>query len=562
MAIDKVKFPNGNTENIQDSRIPGVDSTPTANSANLVTSGGVKSALSGYLPLSGGTLTGPLSFNGISALPQKSLIYIVGIDAFANGGQMGWQMKSDFLSGYLPLTGGTITGRLTMASRINMNNEVIEMGSGMLGAYTSSLPTVLFWHDGSNWQKVWHAGNSNLSSVDWTAGALGLATTSGSWNTTLSEGKLRFLANRGTVPEGSPGAWYSGVSIMTGYTGFQLASYGGADSVLKFRNITDGGVWRDWKSVAFTDSNVSSASKLETARKLWGQSFDGTADVSGILTGVNSDNTTGIGTAIAIGCPSVDGLSATGNGVGITMGISGESYYTKIATVFEDSNPRYLQPALAFYTMYNSHQAGSEVERMRISANGNVGIGTPSPAYKLDVNGILSATAGLFGGDNGVNIGATYAGSPSGAYDVIERARQGGTLYFQYNHAGSISMCQGGGNVGIGTSFPAAKLDVNGDIRGTSVTTTLQTSQPSGGMLPNREYKLGTLSSATTFTLAAETSGVTNHYFWTFETGSTAPTITWPAAITSWAGGSAPSINSNRHYEVSVLNGVAVVLEV
>ena len=89
-----------------------------------------------------------------------------------------------------------------------------------------------------------------------------------------------------------------------------------------------------------------------------------------------------------------------------------------------------------------------------------------------------------------------------------------------------------------------------------------ETSQPSGGMLPNREYKLGTLSSATTFTLAAETSGVTNHYFWTFETGSTAPTITWPAAITSWAGGSAPSINSNRHYEVSVLNGVAVVLEV
>lgn len=35
MAINKVKLPNGNTENIQDSRIPGVDTTPTANSANL-----------------------------------------------------------------------------------------------------------------------------------------------------------------------------------------------------------------------------------------------------------------------------------------------------------------------------------------------------------------------------------------------------------------------------------------------------------------------------------------------------------------------------------------------
>lgn len=45
MPIDKVKFPNGETEDIRDSRISGVDSTPTSGSANLVTSGGVKTAL-------------------------------------------------------------------------------------------------------------------------------------------------------------------------------------------------------------------------------------------------------------------------------------------------------------------------------------------------------------------------------------------------------------------------------------------------------------------------------------------------------------------------------------
>ena len=33
-----------------------------------------------------------------------------------------------------------------------------------------------------------------------------------------------------------------------------------------------------------TDFNAGSASKLYTARKLWGQSFDGTADVSGDIT--------------------------------------------------------------------------------------------------------------------------------------------------------------------------------------------------------------------------------------------------------------------------------------
>lgn len=89
------------------------------------------------------------------------------------------------------------------------------------------------------------------------------------------------------------------------------------------------------------------------------------------------------------------------------------------------------------------------------------------------------------------------------------------------------------------------------------------TSQPSGGMLPNVMYNLGTLAGDTAFTLATPTdSSILNHYFWTFETGSTAPAITWPADIIEWDTGSAPTISANKHYEVSALNGVAVVMEV
>ena len=61
-------------------------------------------SLSGYLPLSGGLMTGPLKFQAAS-LPGKTLQYICGVDAFANGGEMGWQSKADFLSGYLTTTG-------------------------------------------------------------------------------------------------------------------------------------------------------------------------------------------------------------------------------------------------------------------------------------------------------------------------------------------------------------------------------------------------------------------------------------------------------------------------
>ena len=52
-----------------------------------------------YLPLSGGLMTGSIKFQS-SSLPGKALEYVCGIDAFAAGGEMGWQSKADFLAGY------------------------------------------------------------------------------------------------------------------------------------------------------------------------------------------------------------------------------------------------------------------------------------------------------------------------------------------------------------------------------------------------------------------------------------------------------------------------------
>ena len=108
-----------------------------------------------------------------------------------------------------------------------------------------------------------------------------------------------------------------------------------------------------------------------------------------------------------------------------------------------------------------------------------------------------------------------------------------------------------------------AQITVSGVTYDITYDQPVASSQPaSGGMLPNVLYTLGTLTGTVTFILASPTIATrVNHYYWTFETSSTAPTITWPTGIT-WLGGSAPTVNASKHYEISVLDGIGVSMEV
>jgi hypothetical protein len=81
---------------------------------------------------------------------------------------------------------------------------------------------------------------------------------------------------------------------------------------------------------------------------------------------------------------------------------------------------------------------------------------------------------------------------------------------------------------------------------------------------PNKVYQLGTLTGSVTINpFAAVVSGDTEAKVWclTFSTGSTAPTITWPAAITDWNGGVAPTIGASKSYELSVMGGIGGIIE-
>lgn len=66
----------------------------------------------------------------------------------------------------------------------------------------------------------------------------------------------------------------------------QLFTWHTEEPVLYTRCRYGGTTWSDWRKLAFTDSNVASATKLEIPHTIWGQSFDGTANVGGSLSGV------------------------------------------------------------------------------------------------------------------------------------------------------------------------------------------------------------------------------------------------------------------------------------
>ena len=96
-------------------------------------------------------------------------------------------------------------------------------------------------------------------------------------------------------------------------------------------------------------------------------------------------------------------------------------------------------------------------------ANGNVGIGTTNPGYALTIKSSGNASQNFLLIQNSSNNSMfTVASDPSGNANLAVR-NSAGIAKISINTAGDSFFA--GGNVGIGTTSPIEKLDVNGNIR-------------------------------------------------------------------------------------------------
>lgn len=279
-----------------------------------------------YVNKAGDTMTGKLLFNADSGIDLVSIPRTKSAISFNNAGSN--RIGINFTDG---------DGNLRIA-RTDINQD-----------WASGDVNILL---GSNNYKVWHAGNDGSGSgLD--ADLLdGKHLNQGQWNS------ICYIGGDGVLEIGKYIDFHEEPGMITDFS-CRIKTQGDHHNTITLPAATG--------TLATLDDNVYSATKLQTPRSLWGQTFDGTGNVNGTIH-VNSG-----------GVYPIILRNSGGSECSIDYQCSGEHF---VAGVYPDR-------------FFIWRENGGEIASFL--SNGNVGIGTTSTSgKKLYINGDIGVNGTIY----------------------------------------------------------------------------------------------------------------------------------------------------------------------
>ena len=351
-----------------------------------------------YLPLTGGTLSGNLTITKSSAMMKVSE---------AGGGDI--RMVAGGSTGYIGTYNNT-----SMQIMQNGSNAIFIDTSKNIGIGTTSPGARLAIGDpgGSTTRSIQIEGNNSTSGMNGVIGYFsnGLYISN---NYYYNSGQVHPVSTLGQTNIGC----ITGTTTGSNFIDFNVSDHTDSNNAPDIRmRIMDSGNVGIGTTSPSKKLDIAGDVKLTNSNSIYWRNAADNADIP--LLNLSSNNTFNIGT--------------TSSSVPVQMAL---------------------------------HTAGSE--RIRISANGNVGIGTTSPDYLFEVEKTTSGSATLASFKNTENTGIRISRTGTSPGTSYLNVVNNGALYtssdshiaFQPGNSTSVFM-QSTGNVGIGTTSPTKNLEI------------------------------------------------------------------------------------------------------
>lgn len=323
-----------------------------------------------------------------------------------------------------------------------------------------------------------------------------------------------------------------------------------------------------WHQIAFTDSNVASATKLATTRLIYGMDFDGNNDIDGDEKAISIEDINAI----------ANDANNWNSKYSLRMWANNNAMTFMVGSAL---NERKGMIQVGHAALGFSQYLGTLLLN---PLGGNVAVGGKSADAPLHVHGNIIASGDI------TALGSMYVGQNSGSQIYMNRnswnrfiaTKEGGIFGWRVNGvAADVMMLDANGNLCLGGTYASERFHAHGNARieGDIVATgkikstsahigayeEVSMTDNYGLIEPNKFYKWGVVEGNLSVKLdtAKSQDGVTNEYLFQFTAGNgiSFDIDSSDYGYIKWGNYMPTQIIMNMTYQVSILDGYASIIE-